>query len=248
MGIRRGCAVRYIHTRRVGASAARNAGIECAKCDLLVFCDDDMYAAPDWLGNLVQALVEAGPRGVVTGRVLPAAAEAPGGAAPSIKADEDAAVYRGRIGKDVLYTGNMAAHRAVFAEVGLFDERLGPGTAFPSAEDNDLGFRLLEKGCSIHYTPGAILYHRAWRTGREQLALRWRYGVGRGAYYARHMRLWDGYMPGRLGRDIGVNLAAMLASLPRDGRKSLGHCLLILGILYGAVRWKITDERPARHG
>ena len=97
--------------------------------------------------------------------------------APSTKVDTAPAVYHGRLHEDVLYTGNMAMDRSAARAVGVFDERLGPGTSFPSAEDNDFGFRLLEAGYRIVYVPEALLYHRAWRSERDYVRLRWSYGA-----------------------------------------------------------------------
>jgi GT2 family glycosyltransferase len=134
----------------------------------------------------------------------------------------------------------MGAFRTAVNAVGGFDERLGPGTAFPAAEDNDLGFRLLESGYQIRYVPQATLYHRAWRTGREQIATGWRYGVGRGAYYAKHIRRQDRYMLTRMASDLRVNVMDAMGGLRRRGRLNLSDLLTAGGILYGALRWRAT--------
>ena len=157
MKTERSCEIRYIHSKSVGVGAGRNLGIASSRKEILFFIDDDMFVAPDWFNNLLLGVIQAGRRTVVTGQVLPAESEVPGGVAPSTKADQEPAVYQGRIGKDVLFSGNMGAYRSIFDEVGNFDERLGPGTAFPAAEDNDLGFRLLELGYRIYYLPDAIV-------------------------------------------------------------------------------------------
>jgi GT2 family glycosyltransferase len=237
----RPCEIRYIHSKTVGVGAGRNLGIASARKDVLFFIDDDMFVASHWFKNLLLGVIQAGRRAVVTGQVLPAEPEVPGGLAPSTKADQEPAVYQGRISKDVLFSGNMGAYRAIFDEVGTFDERLGPGTAFPAAEDNDLGFRLLELGYRICYLPDAIVYHRAWRSKRENLSLEWRYGVGRGAYYAKHLRWRDAYMLFRLARDIKSNLMEFAGYFRRTGRFSFDYLFLIFGLFYGAIRWGITQ-------
>lgn len=163
MKTERPCELRYIHSKTVGVGASRNLGISSSRFEVLIFIDDDMFVETDWFRNLVQAVIKAGSCSVVTGQVLAGESEVPSGKAPSIKKDQQPAIYQGRISKDVLYTGNMGAYRSVFDQIGLFDERLGPGTSFPAAEDNDLGYRLLEQGYCIRYVPEAIVYHRAWR-------------------------------------------------------------------------------------
>ena len=96
----------------------------------------------------------------------------------------------------------MATYRSAIDCIGGFDERLGPGTCFPAAEDNDLGFRLLEAGFHIIYDPASVLYHRSWRTEKDYLPLRWGYGRGQGAYYARYLSLQDRHMIAHMSLDV----------------------------------------------
>ena len=241
MKTERPCEIHYLHSKKVGASVSRNLGITSSRFEILIFLDDDMFVERDWLRNMVQAVVEAGTSGVTTGKVLSGDAEVPGGKAPSITRDQQPVVYSGRIGIDVLSTGNMGVHRLIFHQVGLFDERMGPGTSFPSAEDNDLGFRLLEQGYCIYYAPEAVVYHRAWRSEREYLVLRWRYGVGRGAYYAKHMSWRDAYMLLRMVRDIKRNLLDFAGYFRQTRRLNINYLVLIFGLFSGAVRWSITQ-------
>lgn len=236
----RPCQLRYFWPEPPGASRARNAGIAAAKYKILVFLDDDMIVTPDWLESIVQALLQAGTKAVVTGRMLAAPAEQAGGFTPATKVEEFPACYKGRIQKDVLVTGNMAMYLSAVEEIGYFDERLGPGTPFPAAEDSDFGFRLLEAGYQICYKPQALLYHRAWRTGNDYLTLRWRYGVGRGAFYAKHF-VPSGYFT--LHRMLS-DLWRHAIQIPRDlwGQRfhAYGDVVLSLGILTGAARWLLT--------
>ena len=243
MKTERSCKIRYIHSKAVGVGAGRNLGITSSQFGLLSFIDDDMFVEADWFRNLVQAVIKAGPCSVITGQVLAGESEVPGGKAPSIIKDQQPTVYKGRIGKDVLYTGNMGAYRSVFDKVGLFDERLGPGTSFPAAEDNDLGFRLLEQEYRICYVPEAIVYHRAWRSKRENLSLEWRYGVGRGAYYAKHMSWRDLYMFSRMVRDVKGSVMKFLGHMIYRRRLKFDYIVSASGILYGAVRWRVDQTR-----
>lgn len=237
------CEIRYRMAQPLGVSYARNLGIKAAQHDWLIFTDDDVLVAPDWFGVLARALVDAGSHAIVTGRVLAARADPTGGLAPSTKSDERPAVYAGRVEGDVLFSGNMALHKAAIAAIGYFDERLGPGTRFPAAEDNDLGFRLLEAGYRIRYVPQAVLYHRAWRTEQDYLGLRRSYGIGRGAFYAKHMHWHDRFMLRRMAQDIRSHLSRLLSRLGRDRLRACGDIALVGGIVYGAVRWLLTQHR-----
>ena len=239
----RSCEIHYIHSQTVGVSTGRNLGIAASRNEILVLIDDDMFVQPDWLRNLVQSVIKWGPCSVVTGQVFAGESEVPGGIAPSILNDQQPAIYKGRIGKDVLYTGNMGAYRSVFDQVGLFDERLGPGTSFPAAEDNDLGYRLLEQGFCICYQPEAVVYHRAWRSERENLVLKWRYGVGRGAYYAKHMNWHDPHMFSRMIRDTKGRLIKFLGHMIYRRQLQFDLLFLACGVFYGAIRWQLNRLR-----
>lgn len=237
----RECEIRYLWTRPEGASRARNLGIQRARHELLAFADDDLFFAPNWYASLIRTLADSGDRVVVTGRVLPA--ENGDGFAPSLKGDDLPEVYAGRVGRDVLYSGNMAIYKSTIEAVGSFDERLGPGTRFPSAEDNDLGFRLLEAGNQIRYSPDAIVYHRAWRTSGAYLGLRRSYGIGRGAFYAKYFSASDSYMLRRMLDDLRNHLVHSVSRMRLDRQAALGDLMLAVGIAVGAGQWLLLHKR-----
>jgi GT2 family glycosyltransferase len=236
------CDFRYLHEHSVGSGRARNAGIRAARHDLLIFIDDDMYVHSEWLRTLVTSMTAAGPSCVVTGQVLAAQPETEeaAGFAPSTISDSRPALYRGRINTDVLYAGNMGMWRAAVERTGSFDEELGPGTRFRAAEDNDYGFRLLEAGFSIQYVPEAIVYHRCWRSNRDYLPLRWAYGFGQGAFYAKYAGLKDRYMLTRMCRDIGHRALYLPWRCFQNTRRAAGDLVFVAGVLSGAVQWFAT--------
>jgi GT2 family glycosyltransferase len=222
---------------------ANNDGKAAARQDILVFTQDDVLVTPTWFHTIVRALIEAGRRSVVTGRVLPGQEEASGGFSPSTKEDEGPVVYQGRIGADVLYAQNMAMYRSAPDEIGLFDERLGPGSSFPSAEDNDFAFRLLEEGYRILYVPQAVVYHRAWRTRRDYLPLSWNYGRGQGAYYAKHLNFRDRYMLRRMVRDIMRRVFLVPRRVWHKPLQACGDAVYVLALLTGGIEWLLTRPR-----
>ncbi len=232
----RRCNVRYLHDASMGASRARNLGIAEARYHILVFTDDDVLVTRSWLRELVDALLNAGPRSVVTGRVMPAPSGKAGGFVPSTRTDQMPVDYEGRIGEDILYSNNMALFRSAIDEVGAFDVRL------VNAEDNEFAFRLLEAGYRILYRPDAVLYHRAWRSDREYLSLRWSYGRGQGQYYAKHLNLQDRYMLGRLVREVRVRLLRVLTYLMRKPTRATGEITYLVALGYGLTRWLLTQR------
>lgn len=240
----RECAIRYQRTSSIGECPARNEGIGLARYDLLVFTDDDVIVPAAWFGTLVRALLKAGRRSVVTGRVLPSQPDTAGGFAPTVKLDTNPAVYAGRPGEDVLFPMNMAFYRTASDEVGGFDVRFGAGGPFRGAEDNDMGFRFLEAGYRIVYAPEAMLYHRAWRTIGDYLPLRWSYGYCQGAFYAKHLSLKDPYMLQRMKSDIGRHTFRLIRYLGRRSRRqTFADALYVLGVMYGATKWLVTQRK-----
>jgi GT2 family glycosyltransferase len=238
-----GCEMRYLWTHLVGLGRARNAGIAAARYEILAFIDDDMWVPADWYEKLISAISASSDRNIVTGQVLAAEPEITGGFAPSLTADTKPAVYEGRGCWDILFTGNMAISREVVEQVGLFDDELGAGAKFPSAEDNDYCFRLLEAGYRIYYVPGAIVYHRSWRPKRDYLPLRWRYGLGQGAFYAKYVSFRDRYMLGRMCKDLVTRIALFPWRIFRDRQRASGDIAFVAGLLTGAIRWAATRRR-----
>jgi GT2 family glycosyltransferase len=238
----RDCAIRYTCSKDVGVSRARNAGTALARHGILVFTDDDVQATRTWFRSLVQSLLASGPKAVVTGQVLTADADGPGAFAPSTTDDPVRKDYAGRVEKDVLFSGNMALYRSALEQVGGFDECLGPGTVFAAAEDNDLGFRLLEAGYQIRYVPEAMLYHRAWRSERDYLPLRWNYARGQGAFYAKHVSLNDRYMLARMLRHLQSHATGFVGRMGHDRLQAYGDAVYMVGLVTGAAQWLLTQR------
>jgi GT2 family glycosyltransferase len=235
----RKCDIRYLWTRRQGLSRATNDGIAEAKHDLLVFSQDDVRVAESWFTTIVGAAMTAEPRSVVTGRVLPTSAEAPRAFAVSNMVRESPAIYRGRLGSDVLLMQNMAMYRSAYEEAGSFDERLGPGTRFPASEDSDFAYRLLEKGYSIVYVPDAVAFHRAWRDEATYIPLRWQYGFARGGFYAKYVSRRDSHMFRRMISDVLIHLRFAPSRARNENLKILGDVALAAGIVTGSLSWTL---------
>lgn len=224
----------YFHSSTTGLSRSRNIAFDHASHPIVVVIDDDCIVAKDWLKVIVRALVAAGPRAVVTGRVLAGEPENGGGFAPSLHPDAETRAYRGRIPTDPLATFNFALRYAAYAEVGPFDTRIGPGTRFPAAEDNDYGHRLLQAGYTVVFEPAALVYHRTWRTASSYLATRYAYGRGQGAYYGKHLAAHDWYMLWKFAHALKRRGKRML----EGGKHSVaGEVAWIAGWAVGISDW-----------
>ncbi|HKP21647.1 MAG TPA: glycosyltransferase, partial [Thermoleophilaceae bacterium] len=215
LGTRRGCKVRYVHSPVPGASRARNIGLRHASQDTVVMLDDDILVSEDSLELLLAAREGRDGRIVTTGRLLAAPAEGPGLRQPpgALVTRTEAEVFRGRQPRQVVPGPNVAIPLDVMLEIGGYDERLGPGTRFPSAEDHDLSLRLLDAGCEVRHVPEAVVLHRAWRTRREIVRLRWGYARGVGAFYAKHASLRDRHTLERAGREVSARARRAVRSL-----------------------------------
>ena len=130
--------------------------------------------------------------------------------------------------------------------LGGYDERLGAGGRFASADDNDMGLRLLDAGCEVRHVPEAIVLHRAWRTLRQRIRMRWHYGRGKGAFYAKHMSRSDRYTLRRMRADVHMRVRVILAALPRAPGTAAGHAVYLTGMLSGAVEWHVRERRRPR--
>lgn len=240
------CEIRYLWTRAIGLSRANNFGAGQARYDMLVFTHDDVRVTASWFGTLVRALHAAGPRSVVTGRVPSGQPETPGGFQQTTRDSNTPMAWQGRTGGHTLLVLNMALRRSAYEEVGGFDERLGPGTLFPGAEDVDLGFRLLEAGYRIIYSPQAVLYHRAWRTPASYLPIRWAYGVALGGYFAKHLSLRDRWMARSMLAVLRSRTWRGVRTLSTNPRVAWGDLLSVAGILTGTGRWWLAHGMRPR--
>jgi GT2 family glycosyltransferase len=238
------CEIRYCWRHAKGLSSAMNFAICEAHNDVLVFTQDDAEVAPSWLENAVRSLSESGRGMIVTGQVQAGDAEMPGGFVANANVRTERMIYQGRLDRDVLYAQNMALYRSDAIRIGGFDERLGPGTPFPGSEDSDFAFRALEAGYSIVYDPSIVVRHRAWRPQEQHLRFRFGYGFARGGFYAKYIGFrGDRFMLRRLWSDVRNHLVAVPALVRKDPRRAFGHCALALGVVAGAVRWKVSARR-----
>lgn len=150
-----GGAIRVLHEKTRGASAARNTGVRAARGTIVAFTDADCTVEPEWLGALVAPLADRGV-GVVGGPILSRIngnrIERFGDVIHDQRRaiEDDAAPY--------VASGNWASRAGVLVQLGLFDESLR------RAQDVDLAWRAVQAGFRLVYAPDAIVHHRNERT------------------------------------------------------------------------------------
>ena len=243
----------HLRTDGLGVSRSRNDAIEAATGDFVAFLDDDMVPEPDWLAAMVvewERVWREGPV-LITGPIDGPDVGGTGRAAMRVPGTRRLAGRRVWHGEprsaDVLYGGHFGAPREVFDRLGPrpFDERLGPGTPFPAAEDADFGWRVLAAGIPVVYAPEVRARHV---TDKSTGAARyWSYGIGFGGAAAKHIRA--GWRPARrlflraLGTTSGKALRAAVSLRPAEAS---GRALAVVGMLVGLYRWSGAARRSAR--
>jgi glycosyltransferase involved in cell wall biosynthesis len=171
---------------RRGKSNALNRGLSSAQGKIILIVDDDVVVHPQWLVKHAESYSLTS-FDAMQGRVLPGV-DLDGRSAnpdklreyniPIIDYGEEIRDCRGLTGS------NMSFKREVFAKVGWFDARLGPGAAGFS-EDTQYSIRIREAGFKIGYTPHAVVYHELSpaRYGREyNRKVEYQKGVSRSVY------------------------------------------------------------------
>lgn len=134
-------------SERGGPARARNAAIQAAGGELVVFVDSDVLVVPSFLEAHLDAHRRYGPRSLVLGvlRTVPspqAASSRPRGSIWDLSTSP-------------LDTANASVRREHLVRAGLFDESFGEW----GWEDIDLGLRLQRCGLRRHRARGAVGYH-----------------------------------------------------------------------------------------
>lgn len=212
--------VRVVPVARRGAAAARNGLLRVARGNVLAFTDDDCEPAPNWLEVLARAFQRDPEVGVVSGSLLPPAGLTPGWLTmcPVLQPREARYVptaVRQRPSDRDWVTANVAIRADVVADVGMFDEVLGPGTPYPSGEDTDYRLRIEARGVPTIATPESVVFHTyGVRSGvRAGLRQSRAYARGNGALAAKLTLQGDGHgetwkasvvygVPGERHRDL----------------------------------------------
>lgn len=238
-----GTAVRVERSTTRGLSNGVNVGVAASRHEIVLVLHDDVLVDPGWVAAFYEAAMLRGPSVLLTGRVVAGDEEAREGFAPAL-ADRTEPATTSSIEKfDMLKPLNMCFHRSLFAAIGGFDPRLGPGTPFPSAEDADFALRVLRSGRAIAFVPEASVIHRAWRAGTDYLPLRWAYGYGRGAFYAKHIVAGDRAMWRRCWHDTLRRARRFPRRLWSDGWRALGDPLFVAANAVGGAHWLRRTRR-----
>ena len=140
-----GTSLRYFFKDWGGRSEARNLGIEKAEGEIIVFVDDDIIAPPRFLVNHL-AKYDGDAKIVVRGPIVNVRK-------PEIIPDfKPGAEY---FSSAFFCTCNASTHKKTLEEIGGFD------TDFKEYgfEDNEIGWRLRQAGCTYVFSMDAYIFH-----------------------------------------------------------------------------------------
>lgn len=151
----------------------RNAGVNEARGEVIVFIDAACQPEPDWLVRLVAPLSEG--EHITAGLIL-----SPQGSTGQNWIDRH--VLEEAQGCDYISqwgAANLAFRREVYDAVGGFDE------GFAYGSDVDFSWRVTDAGYRIRWVPDAVIRHD-WGTWRRQLRRHYVYGQARVRLYRKH--------------------------------------------------------------
>lgn len=140
-----------VQCHKPGSYAARNAGMQAASGEWLVFTDADCLPEPEWLEKLIDAgaekSVRAGRVEVVTGSRQPNIFE---------RYDRVRGIPQDwYVSRGYAATANLAVHREDALRIGQFDESRFSGG------DADYVRRAVANGIDLQYIPEAVVKHPA---------------------------------------------------------------------------------------
>jgi glycosyltransferase involved in cell wall biosynthesis len=181
--------VRYLRSPP-GLSRGRNAALAATETTYLVLTDDDVAYEEGWIDVVLRAFEHESDAAAICGQVIGADGKWYSGRG---------GVHRGPARTFGLGTGCSTAFRVdALRSIGGFDEQLGSGTRFRSAEDTDVLYRLLRDGWTVVSTDDLRVVHHDSLSRSDQRRRHHSYGIGAGAQTAKHVGEGD-WAAGRAG-------------------------------------------------
>jgi glycosyltransferase involved in cell wall biosynthesis len=148
--------LRYFRQVNQGDAAARNTGAQHSQADLLVFFDDDILVAPDFLCHLVEAHA-CYPNSVIVGTAhLWLENDAPPAGVWPATANGESPVTP--ISFAEVCSNNMSLQREAYFAIGMMSNLGFAGSSIWC--DVDFAYRAYERGMRFYRSTKAVCWHR----------------------------------------------------------------------------------------
>ena len=157
------------------ANHARNLGLRHARGAIVTFPDDDCLYPPGVLERVDAAFAADASLHVLTGP----AASPTGGFGSGRWRTDSGAIDLVNVWTSVIEF-NIFLRRETALALGGFDEGMGPGSPFGSAEGNDLVCRAMARGLAARYDAALLIIHPDKRLSDVAVERAERYGRGLG--------------------------------------------------------------------
>lgn len=180
--------VRFFQQDRQGPASARNLGARKARGDFILFTDADCEPVPEWAERLLAPLREGNNIVGAKGAYLTRQRELISRFVQLEYEEKYERMAKERF-IDFVDTYSAAYRREIFLQEGGFD----PSFPTPSVEDQELSFRLAEKGYKMVFVPEAKVYHQHPSSLIDYLLRKFRIGYWKVLVHWRH--------PGKIFRD-----------------------------------------------
>jgi GT2 family glycosyltransferase len=227
------------HPAPLGLNVARNTGVRLSSGELVVFVDDDVRVAPEWLAALLRAADEHPDVDVFTGPVR-ARLEGAGGWASRSCGREQPPITTLDLGEHdtdarFAWGANMAIRRTALERVGAFDESLEHGGDEQEWQER---LRALEPGARVLYVADAAVEHR--RVGADARLPALARGAYRRGRAARRFDARRGQAP-----STAAELATLAGCLGHVVRRRCPAGLTMAAHSWGRLR-EAANERLGR--
>jgi len=171
---------RLINTQNGGLSRARNLGLHASNGEIVAYIDDDAQPDEHWLSFLAHAFMTSDHVGIGGPNIPPpdtsptaeCVANAPGNPMHVLLTDREAEHIPGC---------NMAIRSEALKAIGGFDPRFRI-----AGDDVDVCWRLQQRGWTLGFSPGAMVWHRR----RDSISAFWKQQMNYGKAEAMLERKW----------------------------------------------------------
>ena len=213
---------RAIHETRIGLSAAKNAGAQSAKGRLLLFTDDDVVVAPEWVSSYLDLFRRIGEHNVMAGGpivpVLDDLRPWPEWFDTAALPEAGLLDYQGERtlrSWETVWGANMAIPKAVFQNIGGWNEELGRKAEHRGTyEDTEYQDRIRDAGGTVWFCPGSVLKHRVeFDRIRPHRVMSQAFGRGRNEFLRNLLRSRGSFKNPPRETDLGSLLGTLALNL-----------------------------------